>query len=300
MTLNVKTKLAGLVLSTLCITACGNQQESKLSSISESWTRGELEFVRVSAIGPSNTNVISVSIPRPDPTWRVVSGGGKVNYGGPGMLLTASYPVGSDGAEWRVEAKAHLYGDTGNIEGSAIFVRKKGGARISDSDYLIAERVSGQSLLPVANSPLSTGFTLVGGGAFLRDNLPGGGQLLTASYPEGNSWVAMSKAHDVGVYKTLHSYAIGLKSSFLAESRIEVSWQSSELIGNEPRTECNSANGFDLIGGGAHVVDGQSAPGLLLTASYPKGQNTWAAAAKAHKYNDQKNLKVYCIGVKDL
>jgi hypothetical protein len=68
----------------------------------------------------------------------------------------------------------------------------------------------------------------------------------------------------------------------------------------EPKTECNSANGYDLIGGGAHVVNGQVAPGILLTASYPKGQNTWAAAGKAHKYPDQKNLKVFCIGVKDL
>lgn len=302
--MNVKSKVGrvGVLFSMLCVLqACGTKQDSRLfdGTVSDRWTRGELEFVRVTKAGPANTNVISLTIERPDSSWRVISGGGAVKYDGPGMLLTGSYPVDSQGTGWRVEAKAHVHADSGYIQGAAVFVRKRDGNRISDSDYLIASRPSGLSLTPTSPVSVPAGFSLISGGALIENNLPGGGQLLTGSYPEGNSWIAKSKAHEVSVAKSLRAYAIGLKADFLAASRIEVFSLSSDLIGSVPERSCNTEQGFDVIGGGAEIQEGQVAPGILLTASYPSGQNSWFAAGKAHIYNDNKNLKVYCIGAKD-
>jgi hypothetical protein len=302
MNLVSKVSFAGVMISMLSgLQACGDKQDSRLfdGTVSERWSRGELEFVRVTETGPAHTNVISLTIERPDSTWRVVSGGGAVKYNGPGMLLTGSYPVDSQGSAWKVEAKAHVHADSGYIEGAAVFVRKKDGTRISDSDYLVTSRPSGLSLTPTSSVSLPAGFSLLSGGALIENNLPGGGQLLTGSYPEGNSWIAKSKAHDVAVAKSLRAYAVGLKSTFLDASRIEVFSLSSELIGSVPERSCNTEHGFDVVGGGAEIQHGQSAPGILLTASYPSGQNSWFAAGKAHIYHDNKNLKVFCTGVKD-
>jgi hypothetical protein len=155
-------------------------------------------------------------------------------------------------------------------------------------------------LTPVTAASLPVGWTIVGGGAQLENNIAGGGQLLTASYPEGNEWVAKSKAHEVASAKNLRAYVIGLNSGFLATSRVSTTVMHSDISGTTPERTCSTEHGSDVIGGGAHIENGQVSPGVLLTASYPVGQNQWLAKGKAHMYHDEKNLAVFCIGVKDL
>jgi hypothetical protein len=54
---------------------------------------------------------------------------------------------------------------------------------------------------------------------------------------------------------------------------------------------------YKILGGGARV--NWSGSGNLLTASFPKDEQTWVAKSKAHEYSDPSNIDVWVIALHD-
>lgn len=139
------------------------------------------------------------------------------------------------------------------------------------------------------------GFTLVGGGA--RVNWSGEGNLLTASYPNGNSWVARAKDHLKPSVATVTAFAIGLKNSFLTRHGLRVQQKaiSSGTATSWPSTSCSLDYGYRLLSGGGETrwfSDGQ-----LLTGSFPENRHTWIASSKDHNSPDLGFVTAHCVGI---
>lgn len=65
-----------------------------------------------------------------------------------------------------------------------------------------------------------------------------------------------------------------------------------------PSTTCTIESDFVLVGGGAEV-EGNVAPGALLTASYPNTSlTTWMASSKDHRLTYPHRLRAYAVGLK--
>ena len=134
----------------------------------------------------------------------MIGGGAMVHYTGAGNILTACYPKSND--EWEARSKDHLTEDKALLEVFAIGI-------FDPNDIFetnISKVTSGVSAHPTAKCKVATGFTLVGGGAFV--DWKGSGNLLNASYPETiDTWAVESKDHQVSDPAAITCYAIGLR-----------------------------------------------------------------------------------------
>ncbi len=224
--------------------------------------------------------------------YKVLSGGANVNWSGSGNLLTSMYPQSS--SNWIASSKDHKVSSPASLEAYAI-VASLAGREISNSDYVLVSQTSSYAAHPTAVASLPSGYTLVGGGA--RVNWSGAGNLLHASYPNGNSWVASSKDHVISSPATVTSYAVGLSNAFLQANRLVVqSRQVTSGTTNHPNTTCTLDFGYKIIGGGAKA--NWNSNGSLLTSSFPSGEQAWYGAAKDHMVADPSSITVYCIGVR--
>jgi hypothetical protein len=152
---------------------------------------------------------------------------------------------------------------------------------------------------------------LLGGGA--RDNfLHGGGNLLTASFPDGDSaWIGRGKDHNAVSPANISVFAMGIYDNpdnhkpgktglwevikFTAESGHPEVHPSLEVALSEEFV----AKGGVLVGGGAAVVDGPGSD-KMLTSSYPKNATTWAAAATDPQNSNPAKITVYALGLRCL
>lgn len=140
------------------------------------------------------------------PASYVMTGGGAlVDWSGAGNLLTASYPSGA--SSWQVHSKDHEVADPATIIAYAIGLRRRDRQNVLRRTVAVASGPSAPH--PTASISLPAGWHLTGGGAF--DNWFGAGNLLTASYPQGNAWLAAGKDHDLPSPSSLTVYAIGIR-----------------------------------------------------------------------------------------
>lgn len=228
--------------------------------------------------------------------YKIISGGARINWTDPGLLLTASYPL--DSQTWVAVGKAHQFSSKAAIEIWVLAVPE------ADWDVTIETNQSSTTAqYPDAVAKVPSGYILTGGGAqALWDRNGVGGSLLTASYPfDSESWYAKSKEHFVGEKVKIISYAIGIKakdkSTFDRKVFAKtVSNQATFLSDNVLSESVGVDSGYTLVGGGA-FVDYQH-PGQLLTASYSDNGSTWHAKCKAHGQSSKASLNVYAIGLK--
>jgi vibriolysin len=136
--------------------------------------------------------------------YALTGGGGLTNWAGSGNLLTASYPLSP--TAWEVRAKDHEVSDPAEATAYIIGIRRRQGP-VPQSN--ISSAVSGTDPHPSAMVAVAAGFMLVGGGA--RVNWTGAGNLLTASFPSGNDWIASSKDHDISDPADISVFAIGIR-----------------------------------------------------------------------------------------
>ncbi len=229
--------------------------------------------------------------------YKIIGGGARVNYTGSGALLTGMYPI--DPTHWFVSAKDHIDPVASNVTGFLIMARLKNQnthSPISNDDYIIVTEQSALSAWPQAEAILPNGYELVGGGAEVLWK-GGAGNLLTASYPGNNSWIAKSKDHIIGSPAKIISYAIGLKSTFLQNHYLKVQRKSSDsgTPTAAPTANCYLDQGYRLLSGGAEAI--YQGSGQLLTASYPLQRQGWRASAKDHIDSDPGRVRAYCIGI---
>jgi len=134
--------------------------------------------------------------------------GAFVNYGsGPGNLLTASFPHSQ--TSWEARSKDHLIADPASITAYAIGIRHRNGivhvlGHSQQATGAVAQH-------PTAHVTLDAGWILSGGGAL--DNYSGQGNLLTASYPNGRSWVAAGKDHIEASPASITTWVLGIKAA---------------------------------------------------------------------------------------
>ncbi|WP_157766234.1 hypothetical protein [Aquimarina aggregata] len=157
-----------------------------------------------------------------------IGGGARINIpyayppysSDPGSLLTMSAPLNNGLFNgWQAEAKAHSR-PNGNPWSLLVDVV---GMRLKDNNgnYIPAQdlknslrlfsRTSARAGHPSTSVAVSNGYQLIGGGA--KVNWSGYGNLLTESYPLGNSWKVKSKDHLVVSPATITAYAIGIKNT---------------------------------------------------------------------------------------
>jgi vibriolysin len=139
------------------------------------------------------------------PTGFVLTGGGAfVNWTGAGNLLTASFPNSDE--SWEARSKDHDISDPAQITAYAIGIKSRSGKKLH---HEIKKAKGAVAPHPTAQVSVDPGWTLSGGGAL--DDWNGDGNLLTASFPEGVSWLAKGKDHKVSSPAAITAYAIGLK-----------------------------------------------------------------------------------------
>lgn len=173
-------------------------------------------------IQPSTPHALSVTSSVPM-GFLVIGGTAEViaNNADPGSLLTESRPLTGSASftGWRVSAKAHSAPNAYNwiLRSRAIGIRLKdnNGNYIPASvlkQYLkIFTSTSSSASHPTTQVSVTSDYHLISGGA--KVNWTGSGNLLTASYPSGSSWIAKGKDHMHLSPSTITSYAIGIKKT---------------------------------------------------------------------------------------
>lgn len=155
----------------------------------------------------------------------------------------------------------------------------------------------------VVNCDVDSDYFLVGGGGWAEGGLGlNEGALLTGSHPTSNfiTWSAQSKDHLKTYPHTLHTYAVGLKSSKMSSSDVRTSGMITivtSLSGSaqHPSIRTGLPATHELVGGGARVyLNGQ---GNLLTRSYPYDHRSWMVSSKDHGKTNFSQIRAYAIGI---
>jgi hypothetical protein len=159
---------------------------------------------------------------------------------------------------------------------------------------------------PTARVTIPKEYKLLAGGA--RDNFEGEGNLLTASFPDGDrTWVARGKDHVTHDQATISVFAIGIYDNKPEhDNEFEPLWEVAQFSATggqapHPSAEVSIAGDFIakggvLVGGGAVVKNGPGAD-KLLTSSYPKSATTWAGNAADPVNSDQAAITVFAQGL---
>jgi hypothetical protein len=160
--------------------------------------------------------------------YALTGGGAEAHYTGKGSLLTASYPSFTGNAysvptNWVAESKDHLVYDKAKITAYAIGIKSKTypPKRMIETK-LFGKTSSTEVPRPSMEVTTDSGYTLTGGGAQARwrwEGYVGVGNLLTASYPDHNTWKVESMQHKADSPCRISAFAIGTKADQFTESR---------------------------------------------------------------------------------
>jgi hypothetical protein len=147
-----------------------------------------------------------------EPGWTLVGGGATVHrdYNSTaGALLTGSFPEFQYN-RWRATSKSHIYQVPHMLWVAAIGMKlgNLSASQLQSNMIVSVAQSQGSQSHPSVSSPVPSGMLLIGGGA--RALYSGAGQLLTESYPFGNSWHAKSKDHHFADPGQVLAYAIAI------------------------------------------------------------------------------------------
>jgi vibriolysin len=163
---------------------------------------------------------------------------------------------------------------------------------VSAQTFQMFEGTSSREAHPEVHVTVPSGFKLVGGGA--RVNWQGAGNLLTASFPDGDTWIARSKDHDISDPSTITGFAIGLQDPF-DQWEVRV-FQSTGSPAQHPRASVDVDNGYVMTGGGGVVH--WTGDGNLMTASFPSSNRSWEVRSKDHMHPSPANITAFAIGIR--
>jgi hypothetical protein len=250
----------------------------------------------------------SVSVPAP---YKILSGGARVTWDGPGELLTASFPASN--SQWSARGHDCAHSDSAILTVFAI-------APYDPYSWLDVHIVSSDpsqpSQRPTAPVNLDASYAMTGGGADCGSDSSGTPIFLTASYPyskqdprntsfSSNTWQVAGKDAFVAATAPITAYVVGVKwsSGFLNQFGTQPPI-TAECLGldssfeSHPEASLGPPDQTTLVGGGAY--DRWQGEGNMLTDSYPQDLSDWYAAGKDHIKSSEATLTVYAIGVKDM
>lgn len=149
---------------------------------------------------------------------------------------------------------------------------------------------------PDARVVVPEGYKLLCGGAL--DNWKGEGNILTASFPEGdNTWRASGKDHIKGDHASVSAFALAIYDpDDIWEVKIFTSRPSPKA--SQPEQEVAVESGYVMVGGGAWTD--WTGTGSLLVASHPipESKTAWRAQSKDHVEPAPATITAYAIGLK--
>ena len=149
---------------------------------------------------------------------------------------------------------------------------------------------------PDARVVVPEGYKLLCGGA--QDNWKGAGNLLTASFPEGdNTWRASGKDHVEGDPANISAFALAVYDpDDIWELKIFPSRPSPATA--HPEQEAAVEPGYVMVGGGAWVD--WAGEGNMLFASYPNPETktSWHVQSKDHVKSSPAKITAYAVGLK--
>jgi MAC/Perforin domain len=225
--------------------------------------------------------------------YKLLAGGAKDNYAGPGNLLTASFPDGD--ATWVARGKDHSDANPASVSVFALAIYDnldlwEVAQFFATGDY--ASHPSAQ--VAIAEDFVGKGGVLVGGGARVE---PGADKLLTASYPKNTTtWVANAADPINNSPGKVTVFAQGLRCKVEGVEIKTKTNQAQSQRKDHPSEKCSPNRGFALVGGGA-FVDFEPGLGNLLISSYPENDHTWAANSKDHLKPSKATITAYAIGM---
>jgi hypothetical protein len=163
--------------------------------------------------------------------------------------------------------------------------------RSPDIDVEAFTQVSTRVPHPRVAATVPSDFVLIGGGC--RAEYLGSGQLLTASFPDGSSWVCQSKDHAASDPAHLTAFALGIPKSEGIAVRVD---KVQGPIANHPEAVASVPTGFRLVGGGCATSWADPQPGNLLVNSFPtSGQ--WHCEGKDHRAASPASITAYAISI---
>lgn len=140
--------------------------------------------------------------------FQLVGGGARTTPRGAGQLLYASFPAGTAG--WQASSKDHVQSAPSVVTAYAISMRPANGAPLIP--VMVRSLTTGIAAHPAGACEAPAGCRLIGGGA--RVNWSGAGNLLTASYPENDTWAARAKDHEISDPASIAIFAMGIGERF--------------------------------------------------------------------------------------
>jgi hypothetical protein len=244
------------------------------------------------------TQAWTASVPQ---DYVLIGGGAWAKYvdGQMGALLTASYPD-ENYLDWHAESMEHLaaskYGHTLYVY--AIGLKLDGVTRDQLKNYIhISHSTSGTAEEPNASASVGSGYTLIGGGAYVN-NTYGSGNLLTACYPSGNSWYAASKDHGVVSANEITAYAIGIIPTIPNFGTLEIGNESSNqnISSGKGTTSVSIDNGWLLSCPGGQATWTPGTAGRMLVGIVPTSALGVTVTSKDH--GSYSSGSTYAYGIK--
>ncbi|MBN4077285.1 hypothetical protein JYT19_00070 [Sulfobacillus acidophilus] len=161
----------------------------------------------------------------------------------------------------------------------------------------VHEKHSGLSNAPWVEVTVPENFKILSGGA--RTNWSQPGNLLTSSYPVNDrTWFVSAAEHGIASKATITAYAVAARmidGSPIPNNVYQIeSFQSGKS--SLAKGLVSLPREYQIIGGGARVLNTVPKHRNLLFASYPYGERSWVAASKDHQYENPASIIAYVIG----
>ena len=181
--------------------------------LSDPYDLWDVAMVSASTEARSNRPEVTAKLPA---GYALTGGGAMVDWGGPGMMLTACCPERDDRAYtgWTARAKDHLEGDAGNAKAWVFGIRPRNGLDPTLSTITV-KTTQGQH--PSVECSAPSGEVIIGGGAAVTWRGPGG--MLTSSglssgLDPAQTWQAKAKDHKEGDSLDLKMWVISRNGRF--------------------------------------------------------------------------------------
>jgi hypothetical protein len=217
--------------------------------------------------------------------------------GGPGALLTASFPNG-DLSGWVVGSRDHQSPQTHGLVSYVIGMKIEGMSRqqLKDAVFVSVGDSGGANHAEAEAGVPSGEFVLIGGG-FRVDQ--GAANLATASFPSTEfSWKARSQDHQVASPANLRVFAICLRRNLPAGPVTASIQRANGVQAPHPASVANVAPGFALTGGGAEVPQVNNGNFLWKLEPATSEDPSFSAASKDHFLSAPCPIMTFALGIR--
>lgn len=232
----------------------------------------------------------------------VLIGGGAYTIGvSEGAYITESRPS-TNKRTWYASSKDHGgRSDAHKLVVYAIGIKIRGLTRDQTASYIKINVGNYSSLQAHPDNfvDMTTGYHLVGGGAEV--DWSGSGNLLTASYPDGNRWRVSSKDHLVSSPARIRAFAIGIKKQIPGFGNIlkHVNNPSSSYVSWGVDTEKSySPVGYVVTCPGAEVDYGSGSGRMLMGLRPDNNLNYTESISKDHVNKNGGHLYNYVLSIR--